>query len=138
MKKIVLIIIVLGLVTGIYGWYFVYNKPHTNYENKSPDYTLTAEQLFNQFVENQNVNYSGKVLQVNGIIQKIEDEDSLVTVVFVFNEGMFGDEGLRCSFIPHFNNQLRKIELPASITLKGFCPGYNGSDVIMEHCSLVK
>ncbi len=137
MKKLILIIIILGLAAGIYGWFFIYNKPHTDYENKSPDYSLTAKQLFNQFVKKPDINYTGKVLQVSGIFQSIEDEDSLITIVFVFNEGMFGDEGLRCTFIPHFNDQLRDLKPPAPITLKGFCSGYNDTDVIMEHCSLV-
>ena len=138
MKKIILLILLLGMAAGIYGWFFIYNKPHTNYEKKAADYTLTAQQLFTRFTENPKTKYTGKVLIISGTAQKTEDNDTLVTVVFVFNEGMFGDEGIRCSFIPHFNSQIRKLKLPAPITLKGFCSGYNGTDVIMEHCSLLQ
>lgn len=135
MKKLILIISALGLAAGVYVWFYVYNKPHTDYENKPPDYIMTAKELYDRFVENPNLNYTGKVIQINGVFQSVEDDDSLITVVFVFNEGMFGSEGVRCTFIPRFNEQLRKLKAPGPISLKGFCSGYNGTDVILEHCS---
>jgi len=58
--------------------------------------------------------------------------------MFVYNKGMFGDEGIRCSFIPKFNNRLKALTYPAPVTLKGFCAGYNDTDVILEHCCLLK
>jgi len=137
MKKIALLIFILVIAAGLYIWFFVYNKPHTDFERSKPEYVITAKKLFNDFTTNSNVDYTGKVVKISGTAQQIEDADTLVTVVFVFNEGMFGSEGIRCSFIPKYNGQLRKIEFPSPLILKGFCPGYNGTDVILEHCSLI-
>lgn len=137
MKKIALLIFLLVIAAGLYVWVFVYNKPHTDFEQSKPEYVITAKKLFNDFTTNSKVDYTGKVVQISGTAQQIEDADTSVIVVFVFNEGMFGSEGIRCSFIPKYNGQLRKIKFPSPLTLKGFCPGYNGTDVIMEHCSLI-
>jgi len=137
MKKTALLIFILIIAAGLYVWFFVYNKPHTDYDQRKPEYKITAEKLFNDFTANSNVDYTGKVVQISGTAQKIEDADTLITVIFIFNEGMFGPEGIRCSFIPKYNDQLRKIVFPSPLTLKGFCPGYNQTDVILEHCSLI-
>ncbi len=138
MKKILLIVVIIALAGGLYGWFFVYNKPHTNFENSKPDFKLSAQQLFNDFSGGKGESYNGKVIEINGTAQKADISDTLVTLVFVFNEGMFGDEGIRCLFIPKFYNRLKAITYPAPVTLKGFCAGYNDTDVILEHCSLIK
>ena len=135
MKKIILVILVIALAGGLYGWFFVYNKPHTNFEFSNPDYKLTAQQLFNDFSSGKGKDYSGKVIEINGIAQKTDISDTLATLVFVFHQGMFGDEGIRCILIPKFNTQLKKLVFPVSVKVKGFCAGYNDTDVILEHCS---
>ncbi len=137
MKKILAILLMLAFFGGLYGWFFVYNKPHTDFEQIKPDYTLPAKQLFSDYFNGKGKVYTGKVLEISGIARKADISDTLVTVIFVFNEGMFGDEGIRCSFKPKFNQQLSQKDYPSQITLKGFCSGFNDTDVIMEHCSLV-
>jgi hypothetical protein len=136
MKKFVLITLVLAFLGGAYGWFFVYNKPHPDFENRKPDFQISANQLFNDYVKNKGGLYNGKVVEISGTAQKVDVSDTLVTLVFVFNEGMFGDEGIRCSFIPKFNDRVLQLKFPTQIKLKGFCSGYNDTDVILEHCSL--
>lgn len=139
MKKLVKVIgvlAILGILGAAYGWFFVYNKPHVNYENAEPDVVLTAEDCYKTFTS-ENSDYLGKVLQLSGVPTSIEQQDSLVIVVFAFNEGMFGDEGIRCTMLPNHSKTALGLNVSNEIKIKGKCQGYNGTDVILEHCSIV-
>ncbi len=138
MRKIIITIVVLGILGALYGWFFVYNKPHKNFEDARVDMALPATKLYNEYVSGTGNQYNGKVLKLTGTVKKMDDEDSLITLVFVFNEGMFGDEGIRCTFLPKYNPKLKSFSYPKQMQIKGFCAGYNGTDVVMEYCSLIK
>jgi hypothetical protein len=135
--KIGIVLAVVGVLAAAYVWFFVYNKPHKNYEKAKPEAVLTAADCFNSFVNNGNA-HTGKVLQLDGMPSYIENQDSLVIVVFVFNEGMFGDEGIRCTMLPKYKEAALALNLDEKIIIKGLCTGYNGTDVILEHCSIIK
>lgn len=142
MKKLIKIgtaLALLGIIAVVYVWFFVYNKPHRDYEKAEADYHVSAETCFNQYASgsDESRQYLGKVLQVEGIPSSIESTDSTVIVVFAFNSGMFGDEGIRCTMLPNHHDQARKIDLSENISIKGHCTGYNGTDVILDQCSLV-
>jgi len=77
-------------------------------------------------------------LQLTGIPSSIEVGDSLVVVVFVFNTGMFGDEGIRCTMLPNHTENTKSMSLIDKITIKGYCSGYNETDVVLEQCSIVE
>lgn len=139
MKKIYKIIALLFLVliaSMAYVWFFVYNKPHRDFEKATPEYQLTAKKCYNDFLLNKN-RYTGKVIQIEGVASKLEQNDSLAVLVFVFDQGMFGDEGIRCTLLPKYIGKLHHSDYSHPIKIKGFCSGYNDTDVIMEHCSIV-
>ena len=134
-------ILVIGIVAGILGYVFVYNKPHRDFEIATPDYSLSTFNLFDSYItdrENAEANYNGKVLLLEGIVQKTEKVDSLVIAVFVFQEGMFGDEGIRCTMLPKYNEEMMKVKPGTNVKIKGFCTGYNDTDVILEKCTLIQ
>ncbi len=138
-KKILGIALVAFIMVVAYVWFFVYNKPHRNIEKAKADYELSAEVAYHTFHSGDPVQakeYQGKVIQLTGQASHIESGDSLMVLVFVFEEGMFGDEGIRCSFLPKYNQQLASLDLSKEIIVKGYCAGYNETDVIMEQCSL--
>jgi hypothetical protein len=58
-------------------------------------------------------------------------------MVFVFDEGMFGAEGVRATFLPKYNEKVKNLILGASVTIKGYCTGYNETDVILEKASII-
>ena len=142
MKKLLKIgagIAVLGILAAVYVWFFVYNKPHRDYQKAEVDFIVAAETCYNQYSGNtaESQQYLDKVLQVEGVPSSIENTDSTVIVVFAFNSGMFGDEGIRCTMLLNQHDQTRNLALSENISIKGYCTGYNGTDVILEHCSLV-
>ena len=139
LKKIVLLIIVLGLLGGAYGYFFMYNKSHPDYENLDAEFSLSAKELFSDCKEKGlSANYTGKLLEISGTPSDIEIQDSLVIMVFAFEEGMFGSEGLRVSFLPSYTEEVKNIQKNKKLRIKAYCTGYNDTDVILEKASLIK
>ena len=134
--KIVGILAIIGILAAAYGWFFVYNKPHENYEKAKPEAVLTATDCFESFTSNGG-KLTGQVLQLEGVPSYVEEQDSMVIVVFVYNEGMFGDEGIRCTMLDNHSQKALALNLSNTVDIKGLCTGYNGTDVILEHCSFV-
>ena len=133
------------MMAGIYIWFFVYNKPHTDYESATPDYILQAKDCYLSFSGQQifnekqgTVNYTGKVLQLSGIASKVETIDSSTVIVFVYDNGVFGEEGIRCTLLPNYAKTAKQFDLSKEITIKGFCAGYNDTDVILQFCSIIQ
>ena len=139
--KIILGLLVVGMVALVLVYVFIYNKSHPDYENIKPDYSLTASELYTSFTTNRTgseTKYNGKVLDINGTLTKVESTDSLVIAVFVFNQGIFGDEGIRCTMLQKFNEKARKLQPGNLYNIKGYCTGFNDPDVILEKCSIIK
>ena len=140
MKKLLKIggvLAVIGILAGVYIWFFVYNKPHRDYEKATADVVISAQDCY-QSIASGDASYSNKVLQLNGVPTSIEDLDSMVVVVFAFNEGMFGEEGIRCTMLPNYNSEALALGNSLKVEIKGKFQGYNGTDIILEHCSIIK
>lgn len=138
--KIILSLFVVGIIASVWFYVHVYNKSHPDYEKMKPDYTLPASELYNSFKANtteSETKYNGKVVAVNGTLTKVESNDSLVIAVFVFNQGIFGDEGIRCTMLPKFNEEAKKLQPNNVYKIKGYCTGYD-TDVNIEYCSIIK
>lgn len=139
--KIIGALAVIGILALVYVWFFVYNKPHRDYEKADPDQIVACEELFLQYRNDKALAdslYTGKVLQITGPLSKVSSKDTLVVAIFVFDEGMFGDEGIRCVMLPNHYAGLGDYGIGSIITLKGYCTGYNDTDVIMEKSSIIK
>lgn len=143
MKKLLKIfsaLFVIGVVAAIFVYIFVYNKPHPDYEKLKPDYTLKAQDLYNSYKTNHtgaDKIYIGKVVEISGNLSKLDIRDTLVVAIFVFDQGMFGDNGIRCSFLLKFNEKARQLRPGNPVRIKGYLTGFNDTDVIMEQCSLL-
>ncbi len=138
--KILFGLLVTFIIAATLVYIFIINQPHRNFEKAVPDFVLTTSKLYSDYSEMDAgaVNkFTGKVLQITGDISNIEKTDSIVVLVFVFNQGMFGDEGVRCTVLPKYHETALKLKAETYVTIKGFCTGYNETDVILEKCSIV-
>jgi hypothetical protein len=136
-----LVLAALGIITAGLVYRFVYNKPHTDFEKAKPEYMVSAAELFDSFRNDRQLaeaRYNGKVVLLSGRLDKIEASDSQVTAVFVFDQGVFGDEGIRCTMLPSHTGNLKTYLDTQEVRLKGFLTGYNDTDVILEQCSIVR
>lgn len=134
MKKAVIIISVLVAAAIIGYGFYMFNKKTPSLENTTPDYTLTADELYQDFSTDE-VNalekYEGKVLEVTGTVLTITETDSLSYIVLNAEDALFG--AVNCSF-----NELGKIpKNEDTIVVKGICQGYL-TNVILNNCVLVK
>ncbi len=138
--KIIGILAILGIIAA-YGVYeFVLNKSHPDYAKLEADYSLQAAELYHQFQEDKTSageKYNGKMIALSGNLSKIESQDSLLTAVFVFEQGMFGDEGVRISMLPEHHNVLKSMDMPAEVSIKAYCTGSTDADVVLKKGSVI-
>lgn len=142
MKKWILILLglfILGIILVAFVYIFIYNKPHPDYENLKADYSMPAIKLFKAYTFDQKGSdklYLGRMIEIEGRLNRIEKADSLVIAVFVFGQDDFGETGIRCSMLTKFNKEAEKLKPDGTVRLKGYCTGFSGSDVILEQCSM--
>jgi hypothetical protein len=139
--KAAITLLVIGVISAGLVYKFVINKPHKNYEKAKPAYIVSAADLFDSFRSTRKLaeqKYNGQVVMLTGKLDKIEESDSSVTGVFVFDQGMFGDEGVRCIMLPNHSTGLKSIPEGSDVQLKGYLTGYNDTDVIIEQCSVIR
>jgi hypothetical protein len=137
--KIFIGLVILGLLAAVWVYFFMYNKPHPTYKNLKPDFTIEALDLYNQFKSSPAetaLKYNGKMLAVKGLLTQTEVNDSSATAYYVIEEGMFGYQGVRIALLQ--GESLGTISNGSTATIKGLCTGFNDSDVILEHGSIVK
>jgi hypothetical protein len=130
-----------GIISATLVYQFVINKPHVNYEKAKPAYIVSAADLYNSFKSDRQgaeSKFNGQVVLLNGKLDKVEVTDSLVTGVFVFEQGLFGDEGIRCSMLTDQVNRLETMPEGCQVMVKGYLTGYNETDVILEQCSIIR
>lgn len=139
--KTLLALLILGIIFGISMYVFVYNKPHPDYEKATPFKKMTAAELFDFYRQQRqeaDAELTGKVLEISGNVDKVEIHGDDIVVVFVFDDGDFGPEGVRCTMLPVARQATLQLITGDYITLKGYCTGYNETDVILEKCSFTE
>lgn len=130
MKKI-LIILSLGLVIALAVGYYQWNKPKRTAADEKPVASLTADDLFMAYAENEtasNAAYLNKVVEVSGTIISTETDPTGATVAYLETSDLLGT--VSCTFVP--DNTL-VITTGEQITVKGICTGML-TDVILTQC----
>ena len=143
MKKIgliALVMIILGGAAAFLVYKYVYNKPHPDYVEKKADLSIAAKRLWTDYSMNKDIadpKYTGKVIEIEGSIMRVESVEDMVIVVFAYRRGDFGDEGIRVTMLPEYHQAAKGINPFKDVKIKGLCTGYNDQDVIMENGSIV-
>lgn len=138
--KIALILIGIGIIAALLVFKFYINKSQPDFAKMPPEYKLKAEILYNEYTKDKaaaDTKYNGKVIEITGQLNTLEQKDSLVIATFVFKQGDFGDEGIRCTMLNQ-SEEVKKLVPGTEVRIKGFCSGFNETDVILEKGSLSK
>lgn len=138
--KIALVLLLIGVIGAGLGYKFIYNKPHRDFEKAKADFSLTCNEAFDAYLGNRSEadeKFTGKVLEIEGVLTSIETPDTLTVLVFALNEGLFGDEGIRVTMLPKYSEKVKELVPGTSVKIKGFCSGYNETDVILEKGSII-
>lgn len=132
MKRILSIIILIGLIGGALGFYF-YQKPHPSMDRMKVDQETTSSAILDAYQSSEdqaNATYLGKVITVEGTVQSVEDKEQK-TIILKGNDLM---SSVRCKMdgeIEH--SKFSTIQPGSKIKIKGICTGYL-MDVIIERC----
>lgn len=139
--KIALIIVGVGILSGLGTVYYIFNKPARNVEGEKPSFTMEAKALFDEYNTDEeagNLKFGDKVIQVKGKIVEMTNENAAVS--FVLNDGM---EGVNCALdsmeIVDKKAEIAKIKVGDEISLKGKCDGFDMiMGVVLTRCYIVK
>ena len=136
MKKVVLIILILAALGAGYA-YYLYNKPVADTSDLAAAYSLSADELFNQFENDEsaaNSMYLGKIVEVKGKIREFSIGDSgEINLVLASGSDMFG---INCGLSKGQDKEYRKFREGDSIKVKGECSGIS-MDVVLTRCVIV-
>jgi primosomal replication protein N len=140
--KVLIALAATGIVAVLLVFKFYVNKPHADIENTKAEYTLTASEIWKQYNADLKLAdslYTGKVIEVTGNLARTDKTDSLVFGVFVMEaDSMFGDKSIRCEMLPKFNADASTITQGSDVKIKGFCNGFDQTDIKFSKCSIVK
>jgi hypothetical protein len=145
MKKVIRIALILaagGLIAAALIWKFYVNKPHEDIDSATPAYSMTTEEIWNHYNQDQKTAdslYTGKVIELTGNLSRVDKNDSLVSVIFVMAaDSMFGDKTISCQMYQKHNDEAAALAVGAQVKIKGYCTGYNDPDIKFNKCSIAK
>ncbi len=139
--KILITLCLAGIVSAFLFNHYVINKPHPDYEKEPAKFSLKASELYKQYTTDRKTSekkYNGQLIEIDGKYTRVEKSDTSSIVVFAFNQGMFGDEGIRCTLLPKYKTAIAAYPKGSEVKIKGFCSGYNDTDIILTKCSIQK
>lgn len=130
-KKVIILAVVagLGILGGIFGLY-QFNKKVPSLSTITPDFVLTADELFDAFDSDETSalqKYEGKVITVTGTVMSSRATDTTTTLILDANNAMAG--GVNCSFASSSLN----VEEGQIIAVKGRCQGFL-MNVVLNNC----
>jgi hypothetical protein len=139
MKKIIwfaLAVVMLGIIIGIFTWLYAFRKADTSVASKKADIEIKATDLVKNFTDNEeaaNKTYLDKVVLVSGIIDKISEDSTSVSIYLKTPQDM---AGVMCGFN---KTAIDKSTLKPGdeIRIKGICTGYL-MDVVLNKCAIEK
>jgi putative nucleic acid binding protein len=146
--KIILILLGLGLLTGIFApkivldtWPWEIFKSKPDFETMETAYTLSVDELYDAFELDEKaatLKYQGQPIEVSGKIESVDTiQDGQIQIVLTATNALFG--GLKAQLHPkHITDPAYQIKLKGlasgeNITLKGQCVGFN-MEVEMNNC----
>jgi len=145
MKKLFtigIIVVAIGVITAALVWKFYINKPHEDIDNITPAYSMSTEEIwknYNADLKNADSLYTGKVIELNGNLSRVDKNDTIVSVIFVMAaDSMFGDKTIACQMYKKHNDEAAALTVGIKVKIKGFCTGYNDPDIKFNKCSIVK
>jgi hypothetical protein len=128
-KKILIIILVLGIIgaaTGAYLWY----KPHKKVED-AKGIGITAIELSKEYSASEkdaDAKYLNKAIEVSGTVSEVEkNQDGGLMVILDSGDPM---TGVQCTM----RGKGAAISKGQQVTLKGFCSGNGITGVLLTDC----
>jgi hypothetical protein len=140
--KIIAILAVIGVMAAGLVWKFIINKPHADIENATAAYSLSVHELWKQYNQELKLSdslYTGKVIEISGNLSAVDKVDSLIYLVFVMEpDPDFGNKTIRCEMLTKYSDEASAIKVNTALKVKGYCSGYDQTDIKFSKCSIIK
>ncbi len=115
---------------------FVWVGVSKSVKRDSPDYSVSADQLYNEYKSNEvaaDSKYKGKIVVVSGVIQDIGKD--IIAQPYIVIGGMGFLDGVQCMFTGSENASVARLYKGQSVKVKGEVVGKMGN-VLLNRCSL--
>lgn len=142
-KTWLLVVLVLILLGAGYA-YREFNRKAESLQEATPVAITNATKVLEDFskdLQHSNEQYLGKVLQLDGEIEKVEvDKKGFVTVILGDTSS---SSSVRCSMDSTQKHETSALSASQAVTIKGICTGYSpdelglGADLILNRCIVV-
>lgn len=122
-KKIIIIILILGIIGAFIG-YQIYNKPHIDVAETSADISISANEILNKFSGDEttaNAKYLGKIVAITGVLSEIKIEKEKGIITLKTNDD-FGS--ILCHLSAESTKKIDVLRVGQTYTVKGICTGY--------------
>lgn len=139
LKRLMPIVLLLAAAGAYYG-YTQYNKPKADLSQLSANLTIAPLELLTAFSADEqkaNTDYLNKIVEIKGTIAEAPqaNADGIVSIMLQADDA----GGVNCELSPDASkNPINTYQTGQEITLKGSCSGYNGIDVVLSQCVVVK
>jgi hypothetical protein len=133
MKKKLLLLLAIVLITGTVLFLMNWFKPHKTADDQKAVASLTATELFNAFSADEpkaNATYLNQVIEVTGVLEKIDTGETGQKIYYLATGDMLGT--ISCTFS---KGTVMSTAVGETISLKGICDGYL-TDVVLKQCVL--
>lgn len=144
-RKMTGVLLIIAIGVGAWQGLREFNRTNQDMTEASAEVKVTSLDLIRSYEENDslaNRQYLGKILEVNGVINKIETDDNGFYTVVLGSTGSLSS--VRCSMDSTHQADAANLQKGSSIALRGVCTGFNkdemglGSDVILNRCVVLK
>jgi len=139
MKKIIwfiLTFVLLGIIIGIFMWLYAFRKADISVASKKADIEIKAADFLKNFTDNEetaNKTYLDKVVLVSGIIDKITEDSTSVSIYLKNPQDM---AGVMCGFNKAAIDK-SSLRVGDTVRIKGICTGFL-MDVVLNKCVIEK
>lgn len=130
------IIILIGVLAGLFIFIKQYNKPHIDVLSSGPDHVMTAENMIKEYVEDEkkaNSKYLDRIVQVEGVVKEISTANGN-SVITLQPENL--TESIICNMRPTENKKVFGLQNGQKISIRGVCTGFL-LDVILVRAVIV-
>ncbi len=133
-RTYIIIFLAVAVIGGLVGLY-MFNEKVPTLDSVAADFTLTADELYAAFDENEEAamsQYQDKVIQVSGTVRRTKVDSNQFNIVLKASGSMTG--GINCAMRDLSGESPDK---GSEITIKGRCQGYL-MDVVLNNCVIVE
>ncbi|MDZ4667105.1 MAG: hypothetical protein SGJ00_04390 [bacterium] len=151
-KKIILLVLLLGITVGGGIAYYIFNMPHIDVQAQKADYTVSTTALVSEYLQDEklaNEKYLGnegdsKIFVVTGTVKSMDINLNNQKTVLLQEDA--DKAGVMCVFMAETNAHAAEIKIGEHVSIKGIIrSGANYDEdlelyenVLLEKCDLVK